>query len=152
MTAIFVDPLAIDPTPVLLRGRVTIDRGICELIAKHDPTYFPVRGRRVNDLQTLWPYDHFRREMFHAAKWFVGDMAKQGYSLLTAEADVRVFGPYQPRTYTRQLSRAPRVVGFDQTEDPDPTAADFVVQAEFLCRRGARVERATSSPEGVPPS
>lgn len=128
--------------PVELTARLTVDREIVQ----------PGKiwnGVRINDLSTLYPFGELRVRCMNGAKRWIADMAKQGKDLLTAEADIKVFGPYRSRagTYTtpealmrRMLTQRQGVVGYSEDEDFNPAAADFVFKATFIERRHRPVQ------------
>lgn len=123
-------------------ARITVDRAIVQ----------PDRiwnGVRVNDLSSLWPYGELRTRLLNAAKKWIRDEGLRERDLVTAEADILVYGPYRSRdgTYTTPdaLLRAMRanrggVVGYDESEDFNPEAADFVFKATFISRRHRPVQ------------
>jgi hypothetical protein len=100
---------------------------------------------RINDLSSLHPEAMFRRAALDAAKQFVADMAKQGFELLTPEADMLVYGPVRHRDFSRAgaptwqpapgASPSFRASGFDVYEEHDDDAEDFLLRAEFLTKR-----------------
>lgn len=128
--------------PVERTARLTVDREIVQ----------PGRvwaGVRINDLSTLFPYSELRVRCISGAKRWIRDMALRGEDLLTAEADILVYGPYQSRsgTYTtpdtlRKAMQAQRtgVIGYSEDEDFNPAAADFVFKATFISRRHRPVQ------------
>src|SRR4051812_18721372 len=76
-------------------ARITVDRAIVQ----------PGRvwqGVRINDLSSLYPYGELRVRLMNAAKKWIRDEGLRERDLLTAEADIQVYGPYQSRagTYT----------------------------------------------------
>lgn len=123
-------------------ARITVDRAIVQ----------PGRvwnGVRINDLSSLWPYGELRVRLMHAAKKWIRDEGLRQRDLLTPEADILVYGPYVVRSYSHATPDAFRkrmeagrdaVVGYDESEDPDPSAADFVFKAQFLTRRHRPVQ------------
>jgi hypothetical protein len=123
-------------------ARITVDRAIVQ----------PGRvwnGVRINDLSSLYPYGELRIRLMNAAKKWIRDEGLRRRDLLTAEADMLVFGPYVVRSYTslspkdflKQVQTERRgVIGYDETEDPDPSAADFVFKARFISRRHRPVQ------------
>jgi hypothetical protein len=128
--------------PVERTARLTVDREVVQ----PGKTW---NGVRINDLSSLWPYGELRVRCMNGAKRWVADMAKRGEDLLTAEADILVYGPYQSRagTYTTPdaLKRAMAtqrtgVVGYSEDEDFNPAAADFVFKAQFITRRHRPVQ------------
>lgn len=123
-------------------ARITVDREVVQ----------PGRvwnGVRINDLSSLYPYAELRVRLMNAAKKWIRDEALRDRDLLTAEADILVFGPYQSRagTYTtpdalRKAMQTQRtgVVGYSEDEDFNPAAADFVFKARFISRRHRPVQ------------
>lgn len=128
--------------PETRTARITVDREIVQ----------PGRvwnGVRINDLSSLFPYGEFRTRLMNAAKKWIRDEGLRDRDLLTAEADILVFGPYQSRagTYTTPdaLKRAMQtqrtgVIGYSEGEDFNPAAADFVFKAQFISRRHRPVQ------------
>lgn len=133
--------------PVELTARLTVDREIVQ----------PGRvwnGVRINDLSTLFPYSELRVRCMSGAKKWVRDMALRGEDLVTAEADILVYGPYQSRagTYTtpKGMQQAAKVgrsgaIGYSEGEDFNPAAADFVFKALFVTRRHRPVQTRTEA-------
>lgn len=134
--------------PVVLRCRVTVDRG---LFTKQ------YRGVKVNDIGVLWPESHFREKAITGAKMWIQQMEQQGYSLLSSESDIAVWGPYKPRNFTGAQQRswrpAPgmgstfRTFGERSDEDPFEDSADFVLEARFLASKQRMVEHSVRTPE-----
>ena len=107
-------------------GRATIDRGL------FNRQYNAVK---INDLSSLWPSSAFRAEAMRLAKRWVADEEKLGRRLVTPEASILVYGPYQSRDHASMIAnttRGMRAVGYSQGEDPFPDRADVVFRAEFL--------------------
>lgn len=123
-------------------ARITVDRAIVQ----------PGRvwqGVRINDLSSLYPYGELRVRLMNAAKKWIRDEGLRERDLLTAEADIQVYGPYQSRagTYTtpdalKKAMGAQRrgVIGYSEDEDFNPAAADFVFKAQFIGRRHRPVQ------------
>ncbi len=123
-------------------ARITVDRAIVQ----------PGRtwnGVRINDLSSLYPYGELRVRLMNAAKKWIRDEGLRNRDLLTAEADILVYGPYVVRSYSRATPQAFKrqmetertgVIGYDESEDPDPSAADFVFKARFISRRHRPVQ------------
>lgn len=143
MTLIQIDPRStVVHAPVERTARLTVDREIVQ----------PGRtwnGVRINDLSSLYPYGELRVRCLSGAKKWVRDMGLRGEDLLTAEADILVYGPYQSRagTYTtpdalrkRTATERSGVVGYSEDEDFNPAAADFVFKAMFVTRRHRPVQ------------
>lgn len=122
--------------PAERTARLTVDREVA--LQQHN-------GTRINDLSTLWPFAELRARCFSGAKKWVADMAKRGEDLLTAEADIRVYGPYKSRAGTYHAAApkrgAVRAVGYAEDEDGvNPAAADYVFKATFISRRHRPVQ------------
>ena len=111
--------------PITLRARMTVDRGA--VVAQY-------RQRKINTLPQLWPHGELRNQLMHGAKKWVSDMGKQGFELLTAEADVTVTGPYAPRNLHGKTNQFGATVE-DQDDVQNAHAADFVLEATFLSAR-----------------
>ena len=138
--------------PVVLRGRATVER---ELFVRQ------LRGVRVNDLALLYPQERaLRSKVLECARKFIADMSAKGNGLLTAEADMKVYGPYEARNWALAAGNKPArtqrptqfgedvhavnkpatVVGYSEGEDPMEGLADFVIEATFICTKPAIVE------------
>ena len=122
----------IDPRPIELRAMLTVDRSMVRQ---------QYRGVRLNDLPSLYPFNHLRDELTgdKGIKRWLKDMAAQGYELLTPLGDVLVWGPY-PHKRPVTGSDGEIAVGRHMGEDVDPHAADFLFTATFLTRRAAAVD------------
>lgn len=141
MTLIQIDQkTATVAVPVTQRARLSVPRGIV-------PAHRVYNGEKVNDMPALWPYDELRTRCIDGMKKWVARRQKDGDELLTAEADIKVFGPYRSRagTYHRS-STDPRkpgalhVTGYGEDEDFNDDLADFVFEAQFLTRRHRPVQ------------
>lgn len=143
MTLIRIDPSSTTVhTPEERTARITVDREIVQ----------PGRvwnGVRVNDLSSLYPYAELRVRLMNAAKKWIRDEGLRDRDLLTAEADILVFGPYRSRagTYTTpaalkkaMATQRTGVIGYSEDEDFNPAAADFVFKANFISRRHRPVQ------------
>ena len=105
---------------------------------------------RINDISSLYPDGYFRTDAMAAARKFVDQMEKQGFSLLSAEADMLVYGPLRHRDFSKQSGAtwrpqpgmAPtfRTVGFAHSEEPDSDAEDYLLRAQFLAKRVHMIE------------
>ena len=139
-------------TPVTKTCRVATQRGML-------PRQFA--WERINDISSLYPEGTFRKEAISAAKKFVADMERQGLSLITAEADLLVFGPVRHRDFSKPGYSAPtwrprpgmdptfRSTGFDIYEEHNDDAEDFLLRAEFLAKRVHMVEYIIKEPEST---
>jgi hypothetical protein len=129
-------------TPVMKTCRVATDRGMIR-----PPGFAWVR---INAISSLWPDSQFRAEAIKAAKQFVADMERQGLELITAEADMLVYGPIRHRDFSGAGAPTWRPApgadptfkagGFAFSEDPDSDWEDFLLRAEFLSSRVHMVE------------
>jgi hypothetical protein len=130
--------------------RATVERGVFQK---------QYRWVKVNDLDVLWPHNHVREAAISAAKKFVEDMRKQGFSLLTAESDVEVFGPVRHHDFSKSTapSWAPapgakttfRTFGYHNAEEDQDGAEDFLLRAQFLSSKMKRVEHKIAEIETV---
>lgn len=129
-------------TPVEKTCRVATTRGMMRI---------PYQWVRINDISSLYPDGYFRQAAIDAAKKFVADMERQGFSLITAEADVKVYGPVRHRDFTKHAGGANwqpapgadatfRTTGFAHSEEPDSDFEDFLLRAEFLAKKVHMVE------------
>ncbi len=134
MTLILVDPrTSTVAEPVTQRARLSVPRGIV-------PDHHVYNGERINDMAALWPYDELRTRCIDGAKSWIRRLMQDGVELLTAEADVRVYGPYRSRAGTYGTGKQPQITGFDESEDFNEDLADFVFEATFLARRHRPVQ------------
>ena len=130
-------------TPVSKTCRVATDHGMV-------PRQFV--WERINDISSLYPEATFRKEAMRAAAKFVADMERQGFSLITAEADMLVYGPVRHRDFSKPGFSAPtwqprpgmdatfRATGFDIYEEHNDDSEDFLLRAEFLSKKVHMVE------------
>jgi hypothetical protein len=106
----------------------------------------------VNDVSSLWPESELREKVFtYAGKW-IHDMEAQGYSLITAEADIKMWGPFKHVNMSGAKAKswepAPgmkktfRPFGEIEDDDPYEDKADFLLKAQFLASKSKMVERA----------
>jgi hypothetical protein len=146
-------------TPVVQRARLSVPRGLGRR---------QYQRVRVNDLSSLWPEGQLRTVILRNAQKFVEDLGKQGYQLLSAEADVTVTGPYQHREFTtsglqpveRHVRRGPAsnrqsvtVAGLQARgrtlgAEADSDWEDYILEARFLNSRVVRFEHAVKGPAG----
>lgn len=128
-------------TPVVKTCRATVPRGMMRS---------PKNWARINDLSSLWPEGQFRTAALDAARRFVADMERQGFDLITPEADVLVYGPIRHRdfsgaaapTWTPAPGASPtfRTQGFAFADEHESDAEDFLLRAKFLAKRVHMIE------------
>lgn len=128
-----------------LRGVLTIDMQLVVDLSRHQPGW-QVIGERLGDLDSLWPFSHFREQMLRGAKKFVADLAKRGYALSTAEADLRIWGPYHSRAWQRQRNGDLRARGRTAGEVLFDDAVDFLIVGDFVASRLHLVEPSVRPP------
>lgn len=129
--------------PVWLECRVTVDRGLFH-------RQYP--GVTVNAISSLWPENELREKVFRYADKWIHDMKSQGYDLITAEADIKFWGPFkhvnlsgsQAKSWTPAPGMAKTFRAFGETEldDPYEDKADFLLKARFLATKQRLVEHA----------
>lgn len=139
-------------TPVVKTCRVATRRGML-------PRAFS--WERINDISSLWPEATFRKEAIASAKKFVADMERQGFDLITPEADMLVYGPLRHRDFRKPGHAAPtwqprpgmvptfRSSGFDIYEEHNDNSEDFLLRAEFLAKKVHMAEYIIKEPESV---
>ena len=101
------------------------------------------RGVKMADLPSLYPFNHVRDLALSAAKTWVSHMALQGFDLLSNESDLRVWGPYRPKTKVlkNQIGALNAGMGFNMDENPFPDGqAEMLITGRFLSRRQQVVE------------
>lgn len=130
-------------TPVMKTCRVATERGMMRT---------QYAWARINTISSLYPDGYFRKVALDAAKRFVADMERQGLELITAEADMLVYGPVRHRDFRAPGHAAPtwtpapgaspsfRASGFSDAEEWSEDAEDFLLRAEFLAKRVHMVE------------
>lgn len=121
--------------PETLRARLPVPRGIVPPDPATQDGYRVYNGVPIDSMAALWPYDELRTRCVDGAKQWVRHKAGQGYELLTAEADIKVFGPYRSRAGTYSGTKKARVTGYGEDEDFNEDLADFVLEATFLSSR-----------------
>jgi hypothetical protein len=129
--------------PVWLECRVTVDRGLFH-------RQYP--GVTVNALSSLWPESELRQKVFQYAQKWIDDMKAQGYTLLTAEADIGFWGPFKhvntsgagAKSWTPApgMAKTFRAFGGTERDDPYEDKADFLLKARFLASKRRMVEHA----------
>lgn len=144
MALIQIDPRTTTVAePVIHRARLSVPRGLVPMVKtpEGDQTYRTYNGDRINDMLALWPYDELRTRCIDGVKQWVRRRALDGDELLTAEADVKVFGPYRSRAGTYSgTKRRVDITAYAEDEDFNEDLADFVFEAQFLTRRHRPVQ------------
>lgn len=123
-------------TPVMKTCRVATTRGMI---------FTPCAWTKINDISSLYPEGNFRKVAIEAAKKFVSDMERQGLSLITAEADMLVYGPIRHRDFSGAaaptwkpapgMSPTFRAGGFSFLDEHETDFEDFLLRAEFLAKK-----------------
>lgn len=122
--------------PETLRARLTVPRGMVPPDPKEADFLRRYNGVAINSMAALWPYDELRTRCIAGAQQWVRHKAGQGYELLTAESDIKVYGPYRSRAGTYGGDKKTiRVTGYAEDEDFNEDLADFVLEAQFLSSR-----------------
>jgi len=127
--------------PETLRARLSVPRGIVPPDPATQDGYRVYNGVPINSMVALWPYDELRTRCIDGAKQWVRHKAGLGYELITAESDIRVYGPYRSRAGTYGKSKHDiKVTGYSEDEDFNEDLADFVLEAIFLSSRHRPVQ------------
>lgn len=125
--------------PVTLRARLSVPRGLIPPGPDGQPRTY--NGVAINSMSALWPYDELRTRCIDGARQWVAHKAKQGDDLVTAEADIKVYGPYRSRAGTYNVSaKSMHSTGYAENEDFNDDLADFVFEAVFLTHRHRPVQ------------
>ena len=115
--------------PVTRQARLTVPRGIV-------PGGKVYNGDAINTMVALWPHDELRTRAIAGAKQWVDSRAAFGETLLTAEAEIKVFGPYRSRYGTFSgTKKSPTITAYGEDEDFNEHLADFVLEATFIATR-----------------
>lgn len=152
MTLIKIDPnSATHWLPTELWGRTSVPVGMIvpalmtlpctctfESLELHPCKCHTLEAVRINDLSPMAPWSHFRAHMLKQAARFVKYAARQSLAFqpLTAEADMRVYGPYRTRIYEDPEKKVAH--GRKRGENPDRAMVDFKIWGEFV-QKYARV-------------
>lgn len=123
-------------TPVMKTCRVATTRGMI---------FTPCAWTKINDISSLYPEGRFRAVAIDAAKKFLANMEKDGLTLITAEADMLVYGPIRHRDFsgaaTPSWRPAPgmsptfKTGGFSFSDEHETDFEDFLLRAEFLAKK-----------------
>lgn len=96
------------------------------------------KGTPIGSFIDLLPWSNVQRVAIDAAKKWVQHMALQGYELLGNETDIRMWGPYRPKS---NLYEGTTASSFAVTDDPFPEGkAKMLLTGHFLARKQHLVE------------
>lgn len=98
------------------------------------------RGTKVGEFIDLHPFATVQRKAVDEAKVWLGHMARQGYELVGNETEIRLWGPYRPksRLYQAQVGDDRAAMSFRRDEDPFPEGkAKMLLTGHFLKDRVA---------------
>ena len=91
------------------------------------------RGVKVSEFVDLQPYSTVQRVAVDAAKKWIQHMALQGYELRGNETDIRLWGPYRPKSALYG--------SFTEAENPFPDGkAKMLLTGHFLAHKQRTVE------------
>ena len=137
MTLVKIDPNTTSIRQRLtLRGRYTVTRGT---------GVRQLKWVKLNDLSVLWPESRLRAQMMHAAKMFVTDLESRGYRLYTNEGDLKVCGPYEPRSTKAFQAQGTDAVGRALGESIEPDGEDYLIIGEFIATKGRVLDDASQA-------
>lgn len=99
------------------------------------------RGTPFKSFIDLLPYATVQRVAVDAAKKWIQHMALQGYELRGNETEIRLWGPYRPKS----ALYGGAATSYQQSEDPFPDGkAKMLLTGTFLARRQRTVEHGSS--------
>ena len=100
------------------------------------------RGTKISEFIDLQPYATVQRIAVDAAKKWIQHMALQGYELQGNETQIRLWGPYRPKSNLYQSFGEQRsATSFQMDESPFPDGkAKMLLTGHFLARRQRTVE------------
>lgn len=105
----------------------------CLTMAEHKQRKcWALDGVRVNDLDVLPPWNHFRKEALRCARRFIDGMRTTSLEFIpvTAEADMLVFGPYHYRE-VEEFGKH-KVRGRQEDENHHPDKLNFKIGCRFV--------------------
>lgn len=121
-----------------MRGVLTMDMQLIVDLSRRQPGW-QCQGTAISDLDqfesTSPIHAAFRDVARRGAAQFVADLARQGYSLLTQEGDLRIWGPYHSRNWKAQLNGRLKAEGRRADEVLWDDAVDFLIVGSFLQTR-----------------
>ncbi len=122
-----------------LRARLSVDTELVLPTLRLRPGHV-IAGERVNDLSPLPPERPFREAVMAGAQLFVRRLAatRERYSLLTPEADMRVWGPTQ--VFEAETDGA---VAFRRDEWMHQDQLNFFIVGDFVAEYGFLVPAVT---------
>ena len=101
------------------------------------------RGSPIGSFIDILPYATAQRIAVDAAKKWIQHMALQGYDLIGNETEIKLWGPYRPKSalYQGALGEVGTATSYQQDEDPFPDGkAKMLLTGNFLARRHRTVE------------
>ena len=108
-----------------------------------DALHRTYRDVKLADLSFLYPDAHLRDLALSAAKNWVSHMKMQEFDLLDNESDLKVWGPYRPKTKVlkNRIGEAGAGMGFSSEDNPFPDGeAEMLLTGFFLARRQQVIE------------
>lgn len=101
------------------------------------------RGQKVGNFVDLLPYSTVQRQAVQEAKVWIQHMARQGLELIGNETDIKLWGPYRPKShlYKTRLGDDRAAMSFRKDEDPFPDGmAKMLLTGTFLERKQSALE------------
>ena len=100
------------------------------------------RGTAVKDFIDIQPYAAVQRIAVDAAKKWIQHMALQGYELIGNETDIKLWGPYRPKSALyKSIGEDRSATSYTQDSDPFPGGqAKMLMTGTFLAKRQYAVE------------
>jgi hypothetical protein len=96
------------------------------------------RGSPIKSFIDLMPYANVQRLAVDAAKKWINHMALQGYELMGNETEIKLWGPYRPKS---ALYKGDTATSYSVDDDPFPDGkAKMLLTGHFLSRRQRTVE------------
>ena len=103
------------------------------------------RGVKIGEFIDLHPYATVQRQAVREAKVWLGHMVRQGLTLLGNETDIRLWGPYRPKSHLYRYAPGhdEAATSFMEDEDPFPDGmAKMLLTGHFLNSKQHTVEHA----------
>ena len=95
-------------------------------------------GTAFSEFIDLLPYATVQRQAVREAKQWIKHMTTQGLDLIGNETDIRLWGPYRPKSalYKRALGADDAATSYRRDEDPFPDGmAKMLLTGRFLARQ-----------------